>query len=103
MLGSDEVFRQGRVLLRDGRVSLQEMLSGHTSLGNFIDANNEAYIRWLKRLGCKFERLHENSGVQKREFWEFSVSVEDLKRNLSNAGGWDVAEDRRVSNFNRQG
>lgn len=64
MLGSDELFRQGRVLLRDGPIWVREMMKGHTVLGNFVDARNEPYIQWLKRLGFRFvSRATQEAGM----------------------------------------
>lgn len=40
-------------------------------LRNFCDARNEVHIKWLKRLGFEFVKLHDSFGVSSIPFWEF--------------------------------
>ena len=87
MLGSDELFRQGRALLCDGPIWVREMMRGHTALGNFVDARDKSYIRWLKRLGFRFVRLHEKFGLEKQPFWEFFMTPADLDAATQSARG----------------
>ena len=65
--------------MRDGPVWLGELMQGHAAIGNFVDARNAAYIRWLKRLGFRFVRLHEHYGLAKQPFWEFFMTPADLE------------------------
>jgi hypothetical protein len=87
MLGSDDLFRQGRVLLRDGPIWLREMMHGHTVLCNFIDARNESYVRWLKRLGFRFVQLHAKFGLAKQPFWEFLIRPADFNAAMQSYRG----------------
>ncbi len=40
-------------------------------LVNYVDARNEASMRWLKALGYSFIRLHEHYGAARIPFYEF--------------------------------
>jgi ribosomal protein S18 acetylase RimI-like enzyme len=51
MLGTDKTFNYPRILVKDGRRYIREMLELYSTLANFVDARNEKSIRWLKRLG----------------------------------------------------
>jgi hypothetical protein len=42
-------------------------------LMNFVHAENELHIRWLKWCGFKFIQLHEEYGHTKEPFWEFRM------------------------------
>lgn len=87
MLGSELVFGQTRALLHDAPIWLRVLIRGQTSIGNFVDVRNEAYIRWLKRMGFRFVRLHEQYGVEKQPFWEFVMTPDDLETASHRARG----------------
>jgi hypothetical protein len=46
-------------------------------LTNYVHAENEVAIQWLKALGFKFPRLVEEYGVGKEPFYEF-VRIQDV-------------------------
>ena len=43
---------------------------------NFVYAENELHIRWLKWCGFSFVKLHENYGHTQEPFWEFQMKRE---------------------------
>ncbi len=55
MLGTEKMFDYPRELWRDGRRWVGEMLVLFSHLANFVDARNEASIKWLKRFGFTVE------------------------------------------------
>ncbi len=40
-------------------------------LWNFVDARNETHLKWIKRCGFTFLKLHEKFGYEQRPFYEF--------------------------------
>lgn len=56
LLGTDRVPRFPRVLVREGRRYVAEMLGLFPHLVNYVDARNVVSVRWLARLGFK---VHE--------------------------------------------
>ena len=40
-------------------------------LWNFVDARNTVHLKWLKRSGFIFLKLHESFGFEQRPFYEF--------------------------------
>jgi hypothetical protein len=51
MFGTDAVDHNTRSLMRDSRGYIRQMLDVFPRLTNVVDARNEKYIRWLKRIG----------------------------------------------------
>lgn len=47
-------------------------------LKNFVSADNELHIRWLKWCGFEFTTLHEEYGEGKRPFWEFEMRQKEI-------------------------
>ncbi len=43
-------------------------------LVNFVHAENELHIRWLKWCGFDFVELHNNYGYTQEPFWEFQMT-----------------------------
>lgn len=55
MVGTDTLLRHGRALVRLGRAYCEAAEQEHPVLVNFVDVRNTASVRWLKRLGFKFD------------------------------------------------
>ena len=70
LLGSDECARHGRVFVKAGRAAVQEWARRFGRLENWVDARNDQSIRWLRRLGFRFD-LPRPAGVQGRDFIRF--------------------------------
>lgn len=51
LLGTDDCLRQGRALVRLGRLQVRDWHATHGVLRNWVDARNVVSIRWLQRLG----------------------------------------------------
>ncbi len=51
MLGSDEVERQARAMLREAPQWLALIGDGYRLLRNHVDARNTRAVRWLRRMG----------------------------------------------------
>lgn len=54
MLGTDEVSKQQRALVRDAKRTVDDMQAAYSTLMNFVHIDNRHSIIWLKRLGFKF-------------------------------------------------
>lgn len=55
MLGTDLVTKHQRVLMRQCRPYIQDMLRLYPHLFNYVHANNSAAIRWLKCVGFSLQ------------------------------------------------
>ncbi len=51
MLGTDEVPKHRKALLREARAWVEQMLDIYPTLYNLVHADNTVSIAWLKRLG----------------------------------------------------
>ena len=54
LIGSDDLVRHQTAFLRRSRPVLATLFDGYDVLTNFVDARNEASIRWLGWLGFRF-------------------------------------------------
>jgi hypothetical protein len=70
MVGTDEVLRHQRELLRAGRSIVEDMNAAYPLLENFVHADNTPSIRWLGRLGFRFKEPIP-FGPQKQPFIPF--------------------------------
>lgn len=72
LLGTDRMWRHPRTLVVEGRRYLSTMRSLYPHLVNYVDARNDASIRWLKRLGFT---LHDPApyGAMGLPFHKFEV------------------------------
>lgn len=55
MLGTPEIARFPRRMVQDARPYVAAMLKVYPVLVNYVDARNAASLRWLRRLGARFE------------------------------------------------
>lgn len=55
MLGTPEIARFPRRMIEDARPMVAAMLELYPVLINYVDARNAASLRWLRRLGARFE------------------------------------------------
>lgn len=72
MLATPEIFNQRRALLRLTPEVLDMLHSRYPLLGNHVDMRNVTHVRWLKRLGFSFLRVHKEFGVSRTPFIEFA-------------------------------
>ena len=71
MLGTDEIGRHGRDLMRIARATVAEWQAVTPFLHNNVHAENAVSIRWLTRLGFTVEpRVADIGGQPMRRFWK---------------------------------
>lgn len=72
MLGTDELDRHSRILIRLTPDYISAMLQVFPELENYVHADNKVSVRWLKRLGF---HLHPAApyGVQGKLFHKFTM------------------------------
>jgi ribosomal protein S18 acetylase RimI-like enzyme len=69
-LGTDEVYRRGRDMLRIGEQAVAAMLDSSPHLANLVSAGNGRAIRLLERWGFTVEEESQLiSGTPFRAFW----------------------------------
>lgn len=76
LVGTDKITTIGLPFLRGSAEWVKEQNDNFPVLVNYVHANNEAAIQWLRFLGFKFIRLIEHYGVGKEPFYEF-VRIQD--------------------------
>ena len=55
MLGTDEIYRHPRAMIRGGKWFLARWLDSTSSLSNYVGSGNDRAIRLLRRWGCKID------------------------------------------------
>lgn len=71
LLGSDDMVHNSTAFLRHSRQWIDRLHQRYPILWNYVDARNEAHIRWLKWCGFTFLHRIEEYGVERRPFYEF--------------------------------
>ena len=71
LLGTDDINRFPMTFLRRSRAWFDKCTEGYDIVGNFVDQRNTKHIEWLKWIGVKFLRVHENFGHLGLPFIEF--------------------------------
>lgn len=71
MLGTDALARNARTLHAHTPAVLDRWHAERPLLFNYVDARNDLHIRWLRRLGFTFIKLHACHGHEQRPFYEF--------------------------------
>jgi len=74
MVATDELFSNKKYkiqLIRKGRKWVDSLLKSYKILYNFVYAENDSAIKWLKSLGFTFIQYHEHYGMQGKPFYEF--------------------------------
>jgi ribosomal protein S18 acetylase RimI-like enzyme len=74
MICTDELFTNKKYkiqLIRKGRKWVESLLKKYKILYNFVYAENDSAIKWLKSLGFTFIQYHEHYGMQGKPFYEF--------------------------------
>lgn len=72
MLATPEITRNARSVAVHAPRIMREWHARRPLLFNAVDARNAMHIRWLRRLGFTFFRLHERHGAQQLPFYEFA-------------------------------
>lgn len=72
LLGTPDIERIKVPFIRGSKVWLETVHQPFDLTFNLVDARNKLHIRWLRWLGYRFLRLHEEFGVEKRPFYEFA-------------------------------
>lgn len=70
-LRSDRLDQHHFMFLRHSRPWVLRLGEDYDVLWNYVDARNEAHIRWLQWCGFTLLRLKPDHGVEQRPFWEF--------------------------------
>jgi len=74
MVSTDKLFENNKYkiqLIRKGRKWVDNLLKKYKILYNFVYAENDSAIKWLKSLGFTFIQYHEHYGMQGKPFYEF--------------------------------
>ena len=74
MICTDELFSNKKYkiqLIRKGREWVDSLLKSYKVLYNFVYAENDSAIKWLKALGFTFVNYYEKYGEQEKPFYEF--------------------------------
>ena len=74
MVATDELFSNKKYkiqLIRKGRKWVDNLVKNYKILYNFVYAENDSAIKWLKALGFTFIQYHEHYGMQGKPFYEF--------------------------------
>ena len=74
MIATDKLFENKKYriqLIRKGRKWVEGLLKKYKVLYNFVYAENDSAIKWLKSLGFTFIKYHEKYGIQGKPFYEF--------------------------------
>ena len=74
MVATDKLFENTKYkiqLIRKGRKWVESLLKKYKVLYNFVYAENDSAIKWLKSLGFTFIKYHEEYGMQNKPFYEF--------------------------------
>ena len=74
MVATDKLFANKKYriqLIRKCREWVESLLKKYKVLYNFVYAENDSAIKWLKSLGFTFIQYHEKYGMQNKPFYEF--------------------------------
>jgi len=74
MICTDELFSNRKYkiqLIRQGKQWVDNLLKYYKVLYNFVYAENDSAIKWLRALGFTFIQYHEEYGQQSKPFYEF--------------------------------
>jgi len=74
MVATDKLFANKKYriqLIRKGRKWVESLLKKYKVLYNFVYAENDSAIKWLKSLGFTFINYHAEYGIQGKPFYEF--------------------------------
>lgn len=72
LLGSELLLAGGIELALHSRPWIEDLMGGFEVVFNFISAENEIAIRWLKWCGFEFISLIPEYGLTKKPFWLFA-------------------------------
>lgn len=73
MLGSNEMLKYQRLLLKDTRPWVNEMVKQYGFLYNYVHKDNKKSIKWLVALGFNVELKELEYGVAKAPFYFFNM------------------------------
>ena len=74
MVATDELFSNKKYkiqLVRQGKQWVNSLLKNYKILYNFVYAENDSAIKWLKALGFTFINYHAKYGKESKPFYEF--------------------------------
>lgn len=77
MVATDEVTKNPKPFLQYCGMWIDGFSKQFPVLRNFVHAENAVHIRWLKRCGFEFVKLHEKHGYGQEPFWEFEMVKQD--------------------------
>lgn len=75
LLGTDEMWKYRRELVRDARQWVDEQAERFGPLENFVHADNAVHVRWLKHLGFRFDAKPYPLGLDGELFYRFYKHV----------------------------
>lgn len=68
-LATAHAFDQPRVLVREGRRYVQEMLQKYPRLQGAVDARRDGTIKWLRLMGFRIGEVERKGAVGFRRYW----------------------------------
>lgn len=71
MIATDDLERHSLEFLRYSRTFIEQVSEPFTHTFNWVHADNEVHIKWLKWCGFTFVKLHESFGASGESFYEF--------------------------------
>jgi hypothetical protein len=81
LLGSDKVALFGFSFTRWARAWLLELIDGFDVVGNLVSEDNVMHVRFLKRIGARIVKAHQDCGPGKVCALEFVFTRESLQEN----------------------
>ena len=79
MLGSDQLPLFGFSLVKYARAWIRELIAGYDVLGNLVSARNPAHVRFLKHIGARVVKVHDDCGPGHVPAYQFVFDSDDLK------------------------
>jgi hypothetical protein len=73
-LGTDELFKVPKMMVKEGRKTVEEMLLHCSYLENYVHCKNTKSIKWLRMLGFELEKP-QVYGVMSEQFMKFHRSA----------------------------
>lgn len=81
LLGSDKVALFGFSFTKWARAWLRELIEGFDVVGNLVSEDNVAHVRFLKRIGARIVKGHQDFGPGRVCALEFVFTKESLQEN----------------------
>jgi hypothetical protein len=78
MLGTDKLFSVPKVMVKEARAYTKRWMEIFGLLTNFVDCRNTKSIKWLRRVGFKFDWQKVEYGALKLPFYRFYMERDNV-------------------------